>query len=139
MRGIEPVRACVVIVVSNPINRRLIEAASAHLELTPEVMDAGVLEGADAAQHLLQCELVVADEAEAKKVQQILAPMFQNPDNVTPAVIAVRERDAPAPAGSESAKPQFDGVLTLPQEPAPILTQLGLILYAHRAYAQKYQ
>jgi two-component system sporulation sensor kinase C len=42
-------------------------------------------------------------------------------------------------ANETNAADTFDGVLTLPAQPAEVTAQLSLILYAHRAFARRYQ
>ena len=57
-------------------------------------------------------------------------------EGIYPAVVVVR--CAPFPAEEEPAL-GFDGVVDLPASIASVSAQLSLILYAHRAFARRYQ
>jgi two-component system sporulation sensor kinase C len=127
-------RPCVGIIVSDAINSRLVEAASIHLELEPRLLQEENL----ASEDLSQFDLLVADELAARRIRALWSETKDHNEVVNPALIAVVPRGG-SPRPCELGEPQFDGVLTLPQEPAPIVAQLGLILYAHRAFARKYQ
>jgi PAS domain S-box-containing protein len=137
--GADEVRLGMAILVSDPINRRLVEAASIHLELVPCVIE----EAALGEHNLEQFELMVADEAVAQRLLGVLAAEADEAEGRNPALIAVVSKAASQGgnvlASTDKSLQEFDGVLALPQEPAPIVAQLGLILYAHRAFARKYQ
>ena len=121
------------IFVADPIHQRLIEAALLNLELIPRRLD-GVSSTAD----LAGFELVIADEAEARRIRQIMTVSDDHARVVHPGLVAVCHSGGFASV-TERPQPECDGVLMLPQEPGQIATQLGIILYAHRAYALKYQ
>ena len=122
------------ILVADPINRRLIEAASIHLELAPRIVEEAEADKAG----LGSFELLIADEPAARRLRERLLPS-QHDEVVNPALIAVVGRDAPPVLAGHGADSAFEGVLVLPQDPAPIVAQLGLILYSHRAFARRYQ
>ena len=126
------------ILVGDGICQRLVEAASVHLELAPVLLEESDFnfEQRDAY------ELIIADEPVARRIRDGMRSREEQSESLNPAVIAVTRRsgDSPAPVRApEGTEPEFDGVLALPQEPAPIVAQLGLILYAHRAFARRYQ
>jgi two-component system sporulation sensor kinase C len=125
----------VAILVSDPINRRLVEAASVHLEMQPKIFTLDSLGGLD----FIDYEILIADEAVAKKLRALLAPPGEPMEMQNPALIAVVTRQALSQPAEPNGQPLYDGILVLPQEPAPIVAQLGLILYAHRAFAKQYQ
>ena len=129
------IKPCVGIVVADPVNRRLVEAASIHLELEPFIVDEDTL----SAEKFARCDLIVADEPVARRVRALFAEAGDQGEVLSPAVIAVVGRNVNSNSSVEKADLSFDGSLVLPQEPAPIVAQLGLILYAHRTFARKYQ
>ncbi|ADW69140.1 PAS/PAC sensor signal transduction histidine kinase [Granulicella tundricola MP5ACTX9] len=120
------------ILVQDAMSRRLIEAASIHLELQPVELDEGSFEGS----MLSGFELIIADEAIALRLRAVMTTGDEQAEGVNPALIAVRSKTA---VGPEEPEVHFEGVLALPQEPAAIVAQMGLILYAHRAFARRYQ
>jgi two-component system sporulation sensor kinase C len=138
MTDLSGVKPRVGILVEDAINRRLIEAASVHLELIPCTL---TLESVQ-SEAVSEFELIIADEAKARQVRALLESHEQQAEGVNPAVIAVRPRAAAGAATStplDGTEPQFEGILTLPQEPSATVAQLGLFLYAHRAYVRRYE
>ena len=122
------------ILVADPIHQRLIEAALLNLELTPRVLDGAAFSAAD----LGSFELVIADESKARSIRHRMVAPEGQARVVNPGLVAVVPTGRSG-NGMERPQPEFDGVLVLPQEPAQIATQLGIILYSHRAFALKYQ
>ena len=122
------------VLIQDSMNRRLIEAASIHLGLVPTFL----IEDALDFEVLSELELIVADSAAAHTVRAFISARSWYGDGLSPAVIAAvpPDRKPADPAGA--ADLAFDGVLHLPQAPAPLAMQLGLMLYAHRAYARRY-
>ena len=116
----------IAILVADATSRRLAEAAAIHIELTPEILTEDQL-----AERLKDFDFILADESVAARLRRLLDG---EPSDPKPALIAVVRQ-----ADSIAADKAYDGVLVLPQDPAVILSQLGLILYAHRAYARRYQ
>jgi two-component system sporulation sensor kinase C len=128
-------RSGVGILIRNAINRRLVESASVQLELEPVHLDEESLQ-ADA---LAGLELIVADDALATKVRALLAAREEKGEGVNPAVIAAIPHMPNDVLGISQPPQEFDGILALPQAPAPVAAQLSLILYSHRAFARRYQ
>ena len=85
--------------------------------------------------------MIVADERMASDLRQIYAFSSIDTDKVRPALVAV------LPAGSREVpflpkrmgEPPYDGVVMLPLTPAVLLAQLSVILYAHRAYIERFE
>ena len=129
-RGAEP-RSTVAVLVANATWRRLIEATLVQLELSSVVL--GLDEAAEALTggH----ELIIADEGLAREIHGQVPRDVQS-DGLNAALLAVR--GAGVDPAADQAMP-FEGLLIMPQEPSAMGAQLGLILYAHRAYARKYQ
>ena len=87
---------------------------------------------------LSELELIVADAASARAIRSFLADRSWYGDGLSPAVIAAIPPDRKGGTPVEVIDSAFDGVLRLPQAPASLAVQLGLLLYAHRAYARRY-
>jgi two-component system sporulation sensor kinase C len=119
--------------IANPTHRRLVEGVSAQLGLLPIF-----LEEADLAhpERIAQVELLIADEARALRFQQAAGIPEDPREGIRLAVvaaIAVSAQSIPILPNRNRERP-FDGLLALPQQPAMVLAQLSVILYAHRAH-----
>ncbi len=125
------------LLIADSMMRRLVESASIHLELATEMLE---VDRADPAT-LARFELIVADEPVAVEVRRRMLDREQGGEGVNPAVVAVRTagRVSEAQEEARAVESSFDGVLTLPMQPGPAAAQLSLILYAHRAFARRYQ
>lgn len=88
---------------------------------------------------LAQLELIVADDELATRVRAMLSAREEKGEGVNPAVIAAVPHRPDEPLTLKPAEHVFDGILSLPQGPAPVAAQLSLILYSHRAFARRYQ
>ena len=131
--GLATLKRKIAILVGDATCRRLAETASVHLELVPEAMTEAELSQAS----LEEYEFLLADEPIAARVHELLNAKELQGDELKPALIAVVRKGAPALKDAEEEL--YEGVLPLPQEPAAVVSQLGLILYAHRAFARRYQ
>ncbi len=127
----------VAILIRNGVNRRLVDGATVHLELKPEELDFDPLD----MEHLAGYEMIVAEESVAREIRAQLLAREERGDGVNPALIAVRDTIHEAQLADEIRveDSSFDGVLKLPMQPGAVAAQLSLILYAHRAYARRYQ
>ncbi len=134
--GLATLKSKIAILVSSGTSRRLAETASAHLELVPELLTEAELP----RHNLHQFEFILADEPVAARLRHLIDAQEHAADEVKPALIAVMDRRS-SQSAEQREKPEqpYEGVLLLPQEPAAIVAQLGLILYAHRAFARRYQ
>jgi two-component system, sporulation sensor kinase C len=130
-----PDRPGVAILVEDRVNARLIEAASAHLDLTPVPLSDELVR----PDLLTDFELIVAEERAAARLRAEFARRERNGEGVNPAVIAVLPSYAIDNEPGDEARSNFDGVLRLPMAPAALSAQLSVILYAHRAFARRYQ
>ncbi len=130
-----PIRAGVGLLVEDSPTFRLLEGLAVQLDLTPVHLEAASLE----AEHLVGLELVIADEALALTLRSSLRRREETAEHVHPALIAIRQRDTRSIQESENSSNFFEGVLTLPQEPALLLAQLSVILFAHRAYIRRFR
>ena len=122
------------ILVGDAIFQRLVESAAFHLQLTPVLLQSHELK----LEILSDLELIVADSSVAATIRNLLSDRSERAEGIDPAVIAVvsgREEDRTAPDLDQG----LDGILTMPQSPAAVSAQLSLILYAHRAFAKRYQ
>ena len=123
------------ILIADPISRRLVEAAAIQIELQPYIFDPNEVNQLP----LDSMELIVADEPLARALRTNLDEVERRGDGVNAAVIAVREPDPGGAASTAASDPDFDGILRLPMLPGALAAQLSLILYAHRAFAQRYE
>jgi PAS domain S-box-containing protein len=119
------------ILLEDPIHRRLIDGVSAQLELLATELPTTRLTRAD----LEDFELLVADEPTARHIRTLFA---EPTDHVAPALVAARPRTATQDS-TEHPQSLFDGLLLLPEQPTVVVAQLSVILYAHRAYATRFQ
>jgi PAS domain S-box-containing protein len=123
------------ILIEDPTNRRLIEVASIHLELQPTLLSEYTLD----AHALARYELLIVEESFAEGIRELLRSREEQGEGLNPALIVVRHPNSAAAALERAGGSNFDGVLTLPMQPGPVAAQLSLILYAHRAFARRYQ
>lgn len=133
-RGLKQHTGKIGIAASDPVNSRLLEGLSIQLDLVPELLAEDRLDG----QTLLTFEIIVADEDTAIRMRQTLQSLGDGETANLPALVAIRARssfDEP----SEARNMPFEGVLTLPEQPSLVTAQLGVILYAHRAYVRRYR
>lgn len=122
------------ILTADPVSRRLLEGLSIQLDLEPELLDRSGLGG----EALLRFEIVVADEHDAARIRHTLQDLGDGETGNLPALVAVRSRSSfDEPAGAHDLP--YEGVLTLPEQPSLVTAQLGVILYAHRAYVRRYR
>ena len=126
------------ICIANPIHRRLVEGVSAQLGLLPIL-----LEEMDLAQpkRIAGVELLIADESCALRCRQAAGLPVDPGEGIRPAVVAaITTSYNRAPILPDRARERpFDGLLALPQQPAILLAQLSVILYAHRAYIYRFK
>jgi two-component system, sporulation sensor kinase C len=123
------------ILTSDPVSRRLLEGLSVQLDLQPDILQADSLQGAV----LLNFEIVVADEREAARMRDLLRGLGQGETGNVPALVAIRTRSSFDGTRASQRDMPFEGVLTLPEQPSMVTAQLGVILYAHRAYLRRYR
>jgi PAS domain S-box-containing protein len=139
-------RAGVAVLIDDPLARRLLESTAAQLELVSTLLDPQNYEPAD----LLNFELVVAEEAIARRLREHLDAHREKGERLDPALIAVREQTPEASAAislvggsndkvATAREGAFDAVLTLPLTPQAMAEQISLVLYAHRAFVIRYR
>ena len=126
-------KAGVGIVVRDLTNRRLIESASVHLELTPVLIEEDEIDG----YNLFDLELVIAEEKPAKRIMERIAALHREGDSHRPVVLMTIP--ANFNINDDSIKRNFDGVLPMPQAPAALTAQLSVALYSHRAFSRRYE
>ena len=123
------------LLIQDPMNRRLIESASSHLDLPCVVLKKELL----SLDTLTPLEMIVTDDASARTVQSLLTGHEAKGEGLNPALISIVLRDdcGESQPIARSSHP-YDGVLCLPQSPAQTAAQLSLMLYSHRAFARRY-
>ena len=106
-----------------------------NLDLVPSTLELSEIDPA----RITDFELLIADEATARKLRPIIAEAQRVVGTeIKPALIAV----VPAPYTPSADKEEssdFDAVLAMPEKPATLTAQLSVALYAHRAFATRYQ
>jgi two-component system sporulation sensor kinase C len=126
------------ILIDDFMNQRLVESASLHLDVEPVLLNKDALEPA----RLADLELIIADQPLVATLRGMLEHRQDKGEGVIPGVIAIVPASE-ASSGDATQRAQedqpYDGVLALPQQPAQLAAQLSLLLYAHRAYARRYQ
>ena len=129
------------ILVEDSTHRRLVEGAALQIGLSATIIERAALDPVS----LAGFELVVVDEALASELRLALVERERRGAGVNPSVIAVRLSEADETSKEtkvSSPKPPgavLDGFLVLPMQPAALAAQLSLVLYAHRAFAQRYK
>ena len=126
-------RSGIGVLVADPANRRLLESASAQLELEPVILAADALD----SKYILSFELIVADLPMAAVLHAMVERQAGRAGDLHPAIIAVLP-ETQEPAREDLRGQPFDAVLSLPQPPASLAAQLSLLLYAHRSFAWRY-
>jgi two-component system, sporulation sensor kinase C len=126
------------ICIANPIHRRLVEGVSAQLGLLPVFLEEAELAHPE---RIAGVELLIADEGCALRFRQATGIPADPGDGIRPAVVAAiiaSNETAPILPNRDRERP-FDGLLALPQQPAMVLAQLSVILFAHRAYIYRFE
>lgn len=114
--------------------RRLIEGIALNLDLTPLILTEESL----VTNGLFNYELLIADREVAHRIRPLITAEQHTAQEIKPALIALVPSTYPASL-NESDSSDFDAVLAVPERPALLSAQLGVALYAHRAFAQRYQ
>jgi len=126
------------ICIADPISRRLVEGIGGQLELDPITIG---IEDLERIEVLEQTEILVADEQEARAYADSHSYARLRRDGNHLAIVAVVPSVTPDGTQVPRREPEqpFDGWLALPQQPAQVLAQLSVILYAHRAHILRYE
>ncbi len=121
------------VLIEDNATRHLIETIAASLELEVFVLDRAEVD----AKRLGEFELLVADEEVARELRPLIEAEQREREQIKPALIAV----VPAPyiRSPDTEDDTFDAVLAIPEKPGLLTAQLGVALYAHRAFARRYQ
>lgn len=132
------VRGQLAMCIADPISRRLVEGVSAQLELIPVELQESDLKNADL---LREAELLLADEPLAREVAKHISPQENWRERLQLALVAVTPALSFDGALLPKREPEqlFQGMLSLPQQPASVLAHLSVILYAHRAHVLRYE
>ncbi len=123
------------ILIRNPVHRRLVETAAIQLSGIPTILSGDANDPAV----LAAFEMIIVDESNGSRIQACLPKHQGSGNGIRPAVIAVFPRQSNKLAESDQIGQSFEGILRLPQAPAPLASQLGLMLYSHRAYTQRFR
>ena len=129
-----PAAAEIGLLLNDPVHRRLLEGLSVQLELRPVSLDPQLLQ----EEQLLRCELIVADAKLAPRLRERLLALGDKSAQDVPALVAVQEDQSTDEPFVMAQDETYEGILRLPAEPALVSAQLGIILYAHRAFVRRY-
>jgi two-component system, sporulation sensor kinase C len=122
------------ILVEDAAYRRLLEGIVVNLDLEPRFLQDVDIR----TENVFELEMVIADESAARAVRSLIKSQQRAGEEIKPALVAVVS--APYTASSQKKDSEdFDAVLSVPERPALLNAQLGVALYAHRAFAQRYQ
>jgi two-component system sporulation sensor kinase C len=122
------------IIVGDTGNRRLLQTIAASLDLQSVVLELAEVD----SERLADFELIIADEEKALRLRPLITAQLIEKEQIRPALVAV----VPGPLTVQPEVEQadsFDAVLALPDNPALLSAQLGVALYAHRAFARRYR
>lgn len=122
------------IMIEDGMNRRLAEAASVQLNLVAVLLSPENIETED----FNGLELIIADVTIAHTLRSRLSYSEDLEQSIHPGIVAVVNAGSQEKSSLDNQS-AFDAVLTLPMAPAQIAAQLSLVLYAHRAFARRYQ
>ncbi len=121
-----------VLLIADPATRRALEAIVTGLDLRAVVQQADEVRVNDLHQH----EIVIADAETARVLRSMLDDAQSQGDEIKPALIALGSLEV---LEADAKEGKFDGVLSMPSSPADLASRLSVVLYAHRALAQRYQ
>ena len=124
----------IAILVDDSVQRRLLEAAATQIDLR-----ASILLEVPAVHDLLQFEVIIAQHETADRIVDLFAGHEQYGEGIHPAIVAVRSSADPLAEAVSGVGTRYDGLLLLPMSTAAVAAQLSLYLYAHRAFARRYQ
>ncbi|AFL87437.1 PAS domain S-box [Terriglobus roseus DSM 18391] len=122
------------IMVRDTANRRLLQTIAASLDLQSVVLELAEFD----PDRLADFELIIADEEKALRLRPLITAQLIEKEQIRPALVAVVPAPIAAVPPDEEAD-SFDAVLALPDNPSVLSAQLGVALYAHRAFARRYR
>lgn len=126
--------AIIGIATADPTHIRVLDAAVTHIGFQPEIFDPNATLASMVER---RPELILAGMDAASRLTREMQRTRQPDDSYRPAVIAIVPKvDGIIPV--EDPVP-YDGVLIVPQLPAQIAAQLSVAIYAHRAFAQRFE
>ncbi len=121
------------IACDDPIHRRLLDSATIHLGLTPVLLPAASF----SHEAVAGLEVIVAQRSYADALVRITRTPERADDPYRPAILLITGTDT-LDFDKENNEP-FDGVMPLPQSPATVASSLSIALYAHRAFARRFE
>ncbi len=123
-----------------PVHCRLLESATVHLGLTPVLLTEAALsmDGALVAKDLEKLELIVTEGSFVDRLVGLTRSPERINDPYRPALLLITQHRTGATL-DQNTDDRFDGVMPLPRSPAEVASQLGIALYAHRAFARRYE
>ncbi len=121
------------IACDDPTYCRLLDSATVHLGLTPVLLSVASL----SHEAIAGLEVIVAERSQADVLVRITRSQERVDDPYRPAILVITASDT-LDFDKENNEP-FDGVMPLPQSPASVASLLSIALYAHRAFARRFE
>ncbi len=112
--------------------RRLLEAILAGLDLE----SSQVAEAEFNQTELSRYEMVIADADIARRLRPTVNTLQLTGEQVKPALVGVGSTEL---ASLDPQNGDFDAVLVIPASTADLTSRLSVVLYSHRALAQRYR
>lgn len=127
----KPAQSIAGLILGDAAQQRMFSTLLEGLELRVELLDAATAIHKDLSRY----ELMVADEAVARKLRPVLNELQAQQEQIRPALVATGGKELQQQAETGD----FDAILILPGSPSDIAARLSVVLYAHRALAHRYQ
>ncbi len=121
------------IACDDALHQRLLDSATVHLGLTPVVLSTDRLRSAD----MEGLEVIVTERAHADALVRLTRSPERVDDPYRPAILVI----TPVAEGmfEQESHEKFDGMMPLPQRPADVASLLSIALFAHRAFARRFE
>jgi two-component system sporulation sensor kinase C len=120
------------IACDDPIHSRLLDSATVHLGMKPVLLDTASL----TQEVVAGLEVIVTERVHADALIRITRSPERVDDPYRPAILVITATETNFE--DENNEP-FDGVMPLPQSPAAVASLLSIALYAHRAFARRFE
>jgi two-component system sporulation sensor kinase C len=127
-------RSGAAICLADPKDQQHVVAASVRMNILSTLFSAE----SEALEHLQTCEFIVADQPVAEELVLRFDKGAIVCEGIRPAIVAVMRKNPKFVAMSTQMACNFDGILHLPMTPTQISTRLSVIMYAHSAFAKRY-
>ncbi len=125
-------RPSVALLISDLPLLRVFQSIASSLGLDSETLSENKARSVDLGGY----EMVVADEPVAKWLRPLINEVFITAEQVKPVLVALTRAGG---SGAVFHDSDFDAVLAIPAATSDLAARLSVVLYSHRALAQRYQ